>query len=289
MLRFFKRKTDSMINPKDNSELLFIQEGVFFMGNNKDDLKKTLSHFGVPDSEIHHFFDETPQRKILLNNYWISKYAITNGQFAKFIEDTNYLSHLTDYEKGCDVNYMSEGLEMMGTHKRNPLSEYKRIVNNLGGKDYPVSGITFFEAQAYAKWADCDLPTEAQWEKAARGNDKRIFSWGNDFSQKKINSIESSHPFPDGIKVFEKSEYHSPYGCVQMCGNVSEWCIDFFDASHYECMPENNPCDLRGGQNKVIRGGGTNKNVVFARTSSRNFANPQARPDFVGFRIVKNE
>jgi formylglycine-generating enzyme required for sulfatase activity len=74
-----------MINLKDNSELLFIQEGCFFMGNNKDELKKTLSNFNVPDSEIHHFFDETPQRKILLKNYWISKHAITNGQFAKFI------------------------------------------------------------------------------------------------------------------------------------------------------------------------------------------------------------
>jgi iron(II)-dependent oxidoreductase len=199
------------------------------------------------------------------------------------------LSHLKDYEKGLDVNYITDGLEMMGTHKKDSLNEYKRIVNNMSGKDYPVSGITFYEALAYAKWADCDLPTEAQWEKAARGTDKRVFSWGNDFSINKINSIESSHPFPDGIKVNEKSEYCSPYGCVQMCGNVSEWCLDYFDASHYEYMPENNPCNLKGGQNKVIRGGATNKNIVFARTSSRNFANPQARPDFVGFRIVKNK
>ncbi len=184
---------------------------------------------------------------------------------------------------------MTDGLEMMGGFKRNPIIEYERILKNLNGKDYPVSGITFYEAQAYAKWADCELPTEAQWEKAARGNDKRIFSWGNDFNKNKINSIESSYPFPDGIKVSEKSDYCSPYGCVQMCGNVSEWCLDFYEASHYEYMPDKNPCDLRGGQYKVIRGGGTNKNFVFARTSSRNFANPQARPDFVGFRIVKNE
>ena len=279
------RKINSMINPKDGSELLYVQEGYFFMGNSKEIVDIVMQKMGVPQNEIHNFYDETPQRKIFLNSYWISKYAITNGQFAKFIEDTNYLSHLSDYEKGSDLKYEFMGGRMLN---REPINEYKRILNNISGKDYPVSGITFFEARAYAKWAECDLPSEAQWEKAARGNDRRHFPWGNDVNLKKLNCLETSYPMPDGIKVTEKSEYSSPYGCVQMSGNVGEWCLDYYDPKHYEIMPEDNPCDMRGGQHMVVRGGGTIKPMVFARTSARDIAVPNARGDFLGFRIVKN-
>ncbi len=281
-----KQKANSKINSKDGSELIYISEGFFFMGNNKDELNTILSRFGVPASEFHNFYDETPQRKIFLKDYWISKYAITNGQFAKFIKESNYLSGVSDYEKGKDIQYKdSLGLSF----RRNPIEEYNRIINNKKGYNYPVSGITYYEAQAYAKWANCDLPTEAQWEKAARGSDKRNFTWGNNFTKSKLNSIESSQPFPDGIKVTEKAKYSSPFGCVQMCGNVSEYCLDYYESKFYEFMPERNPVNLLKEQFKVIRGGSTNKPFIFSRTSARDITIPVTRPDFVGFRIVKNE
>lgn len=98
--------------------------------------------------------------------------------------------------------------------------------------------------------------------------------------------METSHPFPDGVPVAQFAEWASPYGCVQMAGNVSEWCADWFDPHAYSCPAGRNPAGPAHGTQKVCRGGSTNKRLVFARTSCRDYGPPHKRLDFTGFRLV---
>ncbi len=258
---------DVWIHPVDRSEMLFVPAGKFVMGYPKEKLTIILKRLGVPDENIPNFFDETPARMVFLDAYWIDKYPITNAQFADFIEDA----------------------------KPNPPPEsawrYPHIVQHArsGGGDYPIHDISFFEALSYCDWVGKILPIEAQWEKAARGDkDDRILPWNGEFNLNWMNTIESSQPFPDGVEVQKNKENVSPYGCVQMLGNVEEWCLDAYDPDYYS-VPNNtyNPTGSETSRNSVVvRGGSTAKPLAFARTSARNHCPPNKQGEFIGFRCV---
>lgn len=258
---------DVWIHPVDRSEMLFVPAGKFVMGYPKEKLIIILKRLNVPDENIEDFFDETPARLVYLDAYWIDKYPITNAQFADFIEDA----------------------------KPTPPPEnawrYPHIVQHARseGGDYPIHDISFIEALDYCNWVGKILPTEAQWEKAARGNeDDRILPWGGEFNLDIMNTIETSQPFPDAVEVQKNKANVSPYGCVQMAGNIEELCFDSYDPNYYSA-PNNtyNPLGIEAPQGSiVIRGGSTAKPVAFARTSSRNHWLPGEQGEYIGFRCV---
>ena len=266
------RVGDRWLNPVDQGEMMYVPPGNFQRGNSKDYLNEVLPQLGVPPGEIAAFYDETPEQAIYLYGFWMDKYVITNEQFAVFLEKTRAL------EKN-----LSEEDRL----------RYSRFINHGKGEgaDYPVSGISWFEAQDYCQWSNKRPPTEAQWEKAARGDkDNRTFPWGDLVDSNRLNTIETSHPFPDGVKVNAFLLNLSPFGCIQMAGNVGEWCLDNYDAEFYSqitSVHRNPVCmEVRGEKLKVIRGGSTTKPFAYARCSARDYAPPELKPDFVGFRGV---
>jgi formylglycine-generating enzyme required for sulfatase activity len=166
---------------------------------------------------------EHPQHKVWLDRYWMGKCEVTVGQFRKYCNATGYRYDWTSLE---------------------PYWKYQN--------DYPMVRVTWEEARAYCRWAGGDLPTEAQWEKAARGVEGRTFPWLGDWDAKKCVNWTTSggHPAPVGSWKGDTS----PYGVMDMAGNVDEWCRDWYDGKYYAISPERNPEGPESGKGRVVRG-----------------------------------
>jgi formylglycine-generating enzyme required for sulfatase activity len=228
---------DVRINPKDGAEMVWVPAGEFLMGTSDEEIAQLLKE--NPEWKAEWFNDEKPQRKVYLDGYWIYKYEVTVAQYRKFCEET--------------------------TRKMPPAPEWG------WNDDHPIVWVTWTDALDYAKWAKMALPTEAQWEKAARGTDGRQYPWGNKWDASKCNSNESGlerttpvGSYPSGV---------SPYGCMDMAGNVGEWCADWYDEDYYRSAPLRNPTEPSVGSFKVVRGGGWNISDA-RRAASRSCADP---------------
>jgi len=240
-------------------EMVLVPAGSFFMGTNLSDISQShLSHKW--DAEW--FKNEQPQHKVFVDSFYIDKFEVTNRDYFKFLKETGYPPP-PNWEKG-----------------RYP----------LGTGRHPVCDITLEDAKAYAKWAGKRLPTEEEWEKAARGEDKREFPWGN-----KDISISLFHLFTIYRCAYGEKEVgstsavgshilgKSPYGTFDMAGNVAEW-VD----SPYRPYPGNRHKDVDYKKGfYVIRGGGWMSNPFFFRTPARAGMKPKQRSWEIGFRCVK--
>lgn len=203
--------------------------------------------------------DERPAHTVFVEEFAIDVHEVTNEEFAFFVEQTGYV---TEAEQAGE-------------------SETWRTYFTEGRERHPVVKVTWADADAYCRWAGKRLPTEAEWEKAARGTDGRIYPWGNDWDPAKANSRESGYrgtlvvgSLPDGA---------SPYGVMDMAGNVWEWTADWYDA--YPGSPTTSP--YFGQQYRVTRGGGWFSDPSHLRTSNRSATAPEARNDDLGFRCAR--
>jgi len=201
---------------------------------------------------------ESPQRKIDLDAFLIDRMPVTNREFLDFCEATGHRA-----PPHWHAGYYADGT---GSH--------------------PVNNVTLDEARAFAGWAGKRLPTEAQWEKAARGADGREYPWGNDFDQKKCNTdgarVGRTVPvgsYPNGA---------SPYGVLGMCGNVWEWVEGVWDPSFFKNMPDRNPVPAAERDADVLRGGTWSTLPMNCRTHSRCPGLPGCRWGYTGFRCVKD-
>lgn len=159
-----------------------------------------------------------------------------------------------------------------------------------GWKDtHPITGMSWVDAAAYAEWAGGSLPTEAQWEKAARGTDGRIFPWGDRWDPDKCwNSVGKENP-AQTAPVGSKPGGASPYGLLDMSGHVWQWCADWFDESYYQHGPLRNPPGPSTGEGRVLRGcswDGTDP--IFFRAAGRAGCRPAESNPNGGFRCVVN-
>jgi formylglycine-generating enzyme required for sulfatase activity len=224
--------------------------------------------------------DEKPIHSVKLRDFWITKYEISNVHFARFLNDISCTKHgfYEDQEYGL-VKYID-------IEDCNCQIEYAdRFFVKEGKENYPVVEVTWYGANAYAKWTGARLPTEAEWEFAARGGNKSQHheysgsSHLDDVGWYKSDSLECTH------KVDEKVP--NELGLYSMSGNVYEWCADWYSSSYYNDSPQNNPKGPATGSRRVIRGGSICNTQPFCRVANRCAYYPAHSNCVSGFRIVK--
>jgi formylglycine-generating enzyme required for sulfatase activity len=242
-----------IIDKKVLENMVLIPAGDFIMGSDEVDKETLQQRFGMAKTP---YLNEHPQRKISLGDYYIDKFEITKRQYKEFVNATG---------RAAPLNWVN--------------GQYAPDTD-----DHPVFFITWFDADAYCKWAGKRLPTEEEWEKAARGTDGRSFPWGNEFDLKKTNA---SGKYGGVYPVGHFEEDVSPFGVYDMAGNVQEW-----TASWYKAYPGNEYEDEDYGEKlRVTKGGGWGglghySFDLFYRTSFRGFMDPSQGFDDLGFRCV---
>ncbi len=225
--------------------------------------------------------DEKPIHRVYLDEFMMGKYPVTNEEFKVFVDEGGYSNEKYWTREGWKWKEKEKILEPRFWNE----GKWNR-------PNFPVVGVSWYEAGAYAIWLSekkgkpYRLPTEAEWEKAARGTDGREYPWGNEFDENKCNSIECGLKRTSPVGIFSKGE--SPYGCMDLAGNVYEWCSDWFDVDYYKKSPEKNPCGPKYGSNRVQRGGCWVSDAPFCRAACRVADHPASRDDSVGFRLLRS-
>ena len=212
---------------------------------------------GTNDSRV----DQRPAHEVWLDAYWIDQYEISNQQYAVCVSAGACIE---------PVSYESETRE-----------EY---YNDATYSNYPVIHVSWNQANTYCTWTGGRLPTEAEWEKAARGTDGRIYPWGNEFPDK--TRLNYNNLNGDTTAVGSYSTGASPYGVMDMAGNVREWILDWYGNDYYLSSQENNPMGPEEGEVRGLRGGAWQSDVNSTRVVYRNLGYPQNSSNHIGFRCV---
>ena len=260
---------------KDGAPMVLIPAGKFTMGSAQDQIYSFLKDFdGVPSDA---FQAEIPERQITLDAYYIDQYEVSYRLYRQFVEAT---------DRSVPKFWEDERYHQ---------------------PDHPVLGVTWYDANAYCTWAGKRLPTEAEWEKAARGPNGYFYPWGNRWDPARTNTagywgkksfssiaqwaewmqtaLDRREAGPLNIGTF--SSGISPYGVHDMAGNVSEWVSDWY--SPYTDQPTliRNPQGADSGTMKVHRGGSWSVSSVFARSAYRARENPERGSPYIGIRCAK--
>ena len=199
--------------------------------------------------------DEKPYHKVYLDAFYIDKFDVTQGQYNECVSSGR-----------CTANKQENGFT---------------------GPDQPVVMVRWEDASTYCQWAGKRLPTEAEWEKAARGTDGRIYPWGNDLDASKASYGKDLKSGGSTTPVGYYPSSASPYGALDMAGNVWNWVADWYDGSYYKSSPDRNPKGPASGRGRVLRGGSWFSDATSLRASLRSGPTPDARLNSLGFRCAR--
>jgi formylglycine-generating enzyme required for sulfatase activity len=245
-----------------HDEMVKIPAGTFLMGSDKK-------------VDRNAYQPEFPQRRVYLDAYEIDKYEVTTVQFLKFVLATD----------------------------RKPLIDWQYEGGNFQETmaNHPVMHVSWFDADAYCRWAGKRLPTSAEWEKAARGEDGRVYPWGNEpaglsranFGRTGLSGPVRDRPerlllYPPIISVDKYDNGVSPYGVFQLAGNVAEWTADWYDPHYYKTAPDRNPKGPEKGTQRAFRGGGWIDSTPSVRPAQRNGTDPNTKMNWLGFRCARD-
>jgi formylglycine-generating enzyme required for sulfatase activity len=247
-----KQKT----NPVDNAPMVLIPGGEYTIGA------------APSDSEAGS--DEKPPHKVVVEPYYVYVYEVTNAQFNSFVQQSGY----------------------------KPEGEWQLLYNNFT-KNHPVTEVSYSDAAAYAKWAGGRLPTEAEWEIAAKGTDGRKYPWGNKWDSELCNNKgmkklrnktarleKHANVWYGTLPVGSFPGGKSPFGVMDMAGNATEWCLDWYGEEYYKNSPVNNPQGEKDGDDRAMRGGSFFDMPDRTRTTARDGDDPEKWCNLYGFRVV---
>lgn len=264
-------------------EMVLVPAGEFTMGASSDE-------GGLPD--------EQPLRLVYLSAFWIDRYEVTNAAYARFVQETGY-----------QVPANAAPALTLWDHN-SPLP---------GIEQHPVVNVSWLDAVAFCRWAGKRLPTEAEWEKAARGTDRRTYPWGNEWNFDHANSAsywaQRTVQFADstqweafwirgeGAAISKEKGVRgevltlpvgsfpsgaSPYGAMDMAGNAAEWVQDWYNPNHYRWASLTDPQGPGRGAIKAMRGGSWLKPAISLRTTDRDWGTMDSRPSGTGFRCARD-
>lgn len=253
------KPVETRTSKKDGALMVWVPAGEFLMGSSELQVQSMLKEF--PEAKAEWFTDELPQHTVLLDGYWIYKYEVTVKQYRRFCQETK--RSMPELPPWCDKD------------------------------TYPMVNVSWDDASDYALWAGVRLPTEAEWEKAARGTDGREYPWGNSWESTKCNNYTDRSVASGGAQTKHASLVGSyptgvsPYGAEDMAGNVWEWCQDWYVPNYYLHSPAKNPPGPKDGETRVLRGGSWGSSSKSTRTTARHADSPDATyHDCGGFRCV---
>jgi formylglycine-generating enzyme required for sulfatase activity len=263
--------------------MVYVPPGEFFMG---------------APAGSHALPDEQPERRVYLSGFWIDRHEVTNADYLQFVQQTGHRTPKNAKEAAT-------------------LWDGGRPVSGI--ENHPVVNVSWDDAAAFCRWRNTRLPTEAEWEKAARGTDRRIYPWGNDWDANLANSasywvgrkVEFANGAEwddfwlrgEGAKISKEKGIKgevltlpvgsfpagaSPYGLLDMAGNAAEWVQDWYNPNYYKEAALSNPTGPDRGAIRGMRGGSWLKPAVSLRTTDRDWGTIDSRPSGTGFRCAKD-
>ncbi len=284
------------IAPRDGMTQVFVPAGEFLMGSSSADIDAVVQdRVGYTRDS---FKNETPQHKVYLDAFWIDKYEVTNDMFARFVAETAYK---TDAEKagggivldlGSREWKIAKGADWR--HPRGPSTD----INGLG--NHPVVQMSLNDGRAYCKWVGRRLPTEAEWEKAARGTDGRMYPWGNQPPSGRLLNFGDRNAYISTANLGEDDGYAftspvgsfpdgaSPYGAMDMAGNAWERVADWYDEAYYAHSPARNPAGPSSSDYVIMRGGSWSSPAKYLRAAFRYRYLIANRSSGIGFRCASS-
>jgi serine/threonine-protein kinase len=242
-------------------EFIHIPAGEFLMGSKESDCDA--------------FYGEQPQHRLFLDNYWIGRYLVTNRQFETYTRLTGFSRPASKVQAAAIPNWAQ----------------------------CPAVDINWLEALAFGEWVGHQttaqlpanwvvrLPTEAEWEKAARGSDGRIYPWGDEPPSDSLCNFDLHVGFPTPVSLYSPCG-DSPYGCADMVGNVAEWTLSRWGKEWdrpdflYPYHPRDGREDLAGDDYRVVRGGAFYGDQGIVRCAFRERLEPEGRSRDIGFRLA---
>lgn len=240
------------VSPIDGMIMVYVPAGEFLMGSTSED--------PIADD------DEKPQRRVYLDAFWIDQTEVTNVMYAAFLNERGNLFEVGDTWLDAD----------------DPAVRLKYVDGmwqpEEGYEDHPVIEVNWFGAGAYCEWVGRRLPTEAEWEKGARGTDGRTYPWGEgepSVVQVTCDQANFAGCEFDTRSVGRNPSFASPYGVLDMSGNIAEWVADWYDADYYEKAATKNPQGPVTGIYRVMRGGSWSRNFRLSRAASRDRSVPE--------------
>lgn len=263
--------------------MISIPAGSFLMGNSGVGNDKLAADLGYAN-------DEKPQHSVYVSAFQIGLREVTRGEYRQFINAGGYDNPTWWSSAGWDWRIATQRTKPDNWNAQqnwgSPPGQFSQTDN------YPVVGVSFYEAEAFCNWAGCRLPSEAEWEKAARWNNitPRVYPWGDAWDSEKCNNWYDA--LFDGYRTAPVGSYplgSSFHGCLDMIGNVWEWCSDWYSFYYYSQTPYGGWVDPQGpssGTGRVLRGGSW-ADGEFARCAFRQADDPTFSSNEVGFRVAR--
>ena len=283
------KEPEKVVRGKDGKDMLLVPEGWFEMGSTPEEVEAAyqLGKKYDADTQQSWYKTELSKRRVWLEAFYMDATEVTNREYRQFIDAGGYTQQ---------TFWSPEGWQFLQKDKLTTPGFWTDTRFNQ--PEQPVVGVSWYEAGAYCRWAGKQLPTEAQWEKAARGTDRRQYPWGNapvsgtlaNYCDVQCDQAWKDTREQDGYSytapVGSYPSGKSPYGIEDLAGNVWEWVQDWYAADYYHRSPERNPVNDTPAQYRVLRGGGSPNPPAHVRAAIRSWRAPDYRNYDVGFRCV---